>query len=494
MTIRRRVTRLSLAGCALLAVAVVQFYHLSNLGAALRSEGAQAISIHDGGLRLDLLAYDLLLHGEPRARQQLELQIDQLATQAHGFITSPVPHQRAIALELHRIQALLTALNNGPVRATGELPPRSRLLAEQLIIASHELFDQARLWQSTVILGQASLMRQTTISGLVWSASLLALLAVGAALLLRTIVYPVDRLRRAVGALAAGDLDQQVPVGRRDEIGMLSEDFNSMADALRTAEVARRRAAVLAAQGEALERINRELESFAALAAHELQAPLRTISSFSELALRRAGDRLDESSRGHLQRTIDAAQGMRSLIISLLSYARVGSADAAQESGICARSALDNALHHLLAVLEECGATVDIGDLPVVRCDSVQLAQVFANLIGNAVKYRDPSRPLRIRISAHAAADGWAAISVADNGPGIDPEQHEIIFGMFKRAHAGRVGGHGIGLALCRKIITQRGGELSVSSVAGQGATFTFTLPMLPEAAIPPPPPSATGH
>lgn len=480
MTIRRRILLLSSAGAAIMGIAVMQFYRLSMVNSSLATESRRTTQIHDAVQSIDLLSYEYLLFGEPRARRQLQLLCQRLHLDSHDFAASANIHQQEIANELQRTESILNALDVQRQSPVGVFVPssvRSRFLAEQLIVSSHEMFVQAGRWQAQVVVARENLLREATLSALIASSSMLLLLTAGALLLLRTIVRPVDRLRRAVAAVAAGDLSQRVPIDRNDEIGILGIGFNQMAQSLSIAANERERSIELEAHSASLERMNRDLEQFAALASHDLQAPLRTIVSFSELIQRRASSKLDERSLSHLQRIIDATARMRSLIESLLRFARVGNVDVDQDTDFNCRVALDQALENLSQVIIDSGATIDIDPLPETRFDGIHLIQVFQNLIGNAIKYRDRERALKIRVSSRPGPDGYHTILVIDNGPGIDPQHHLQIFGMFQRAHSSEVAGSGIGLALCSKIIQNRGGEIRVESNPGHGATFIFTVP-----------------
>lgn len=491
MTIRRRIMLLSSAGAAVMGIAVLQFYRLSVVNSFLTAEGLRTAYVNDAAQRIDLLSYEYLLYGEPRARRQLQLQCQRLHTESLGFAASSNIHQQEIAIELHRAESLLIALDvqlQAPVGAAVPNSVRSRYLSEQLIISSHEMVNQARRWQAQMVVARDKLLREATLSALIASSTMLLLLTTGAMLLLRTIVRPVERLRHAVAAVAAGDLSQRVPVDRNDEIGVLSNGFNQMTQALVIAAHQRERTLELESRTASLERINHDLEHFSAMASHDLQAPLRTIGSFSELIQRRAGSKLDERSLSHLQRIIEATGRMRSLIDSLLRFARVGNVDVDQDTDIGCRVALDQAVENLNQVLVECGAAIDINPLPDTHFDGIHLIQVFQNLIGNAIKYRTHERDLKIRIWSQPGPDGYHALLVRDNGPGIDPQHHVQIFGMFQRAHGSEVAGSGIGLALCNKIIQNRGGTIHVESIPGQGATFIFTVPVATGAPKPPRP------
>jgi PAS domain S-box-containing protein len=225
-----------------------------------------------------------------------------------------------------------------------------------------------------------------------------------------------------------------------------------------------------------LARSNAELEQFTYVASHDLQEPLRMVASYSQLLARRYRGRLDEDADEFINYAVTGAQRMQALIEDLLSYARVGSRSRPMEPVDC-RALVNTTLGDMGERLQNAGATVSVGSLPTVRGDPVQLAQLFQNLIGNALKYRDEPNP-RIEIAADRRQDEWV-FSIRDNGIGIAPQYFDQIFVMFKRLHPHeRYQGTGIGLAICRKIVERHGGRIWVESEAGKGATFLFTLPI----------------
>ena len=228
-------------------------------------------------------------------------------------------------------------------------------------------------------------------------------------------------------------------------------------------------------QTERLIRSNADLQQFAYVASHDLQEPLRMIASFSELLRVRYQGRLDPGADELIQQVVNAATRMSVLIGDLLSYSRVINADEVPMAPVAVRDVVNWALDNLQLAISETGAVIEIGDLPTVRGEKINLTQVFQNLIGNAIKYRGAS-PLQIRIDARPEGPNWV-FSVSDNGIGIAPAYHEGIFGLFKRLHVDAYPGTGIGLAVCKKIIERHGGRIWVESVVGQGSAFRFTLP-----------------
>ncbi len=226
-----------------------------------------------------------------------------------------------------------------------------------------------------------------------------------------------------------------------------------------------------------LERSNADLERFAYVASHDLQTPLRNVTSYAQLLSRRYASRLDADADTFIGFIVEGSLRMSHLIQDLLEYARVSNSPRPTGT-VSAAAAADEALANLAAEVAGAGAVVEVGTLPSVRATSSHLVSLFQNMIGNAVKYRADDRPVHVRVSARPDRPGWWVFAVADNGIGIDPEYFEQIFTVFQRLHPpGDRDGTGIGLALCQRIVAQSGGRLWVESEPGKGATFLFTLP-----------------
>jgi light-regulated signal transduction histidine kinase (bacteriophytochrome) len=226
---------------------------------------------------------------------------------------------------------------------------------------------------------------------------------------------------------------------------------------------------------EELKRSNAELEQFAYVASHDLQEPLRMVASYTQLLWRRYDARLDKDAREFMAFIIDGATRMKQLIEDLLAYSRVGTRGA-HFATVSAEAALRRALFNLRTGIEEAGAVVTHDVLPSLPADEVQLAQLFQNLIGNALKFRSASVP-RIHIAVAEGTDEFT-FEVRDNGIGIEPQYYERIFMVFQRLHnKGEYPGTGIGLAICKKVVERHGGRIWVESRPGVGSTFHFTLP-----------------
>jgi PAS domain S-box-containing protein len=225
---------------------------------------------------------------------------------------------------------------------------------------------------------------------------------------------------------------------------------------------------------DALERSNAELEQFAYVASHDLSEPLRMISSYLQLLRRRFHGRLDEDADEFISYAVDGAARMRSLIEDLLAYSRAGRA--AEPERVELDRVAGDVLVSLAAAIVEANGQIELGVLPTVAGDRVQLEQLLQNLVGNALKFRSDERA-HVWIVAEPAAAGLVQIAVADAGIGIAPAQREDVFGMFQRLHDRQTyAGTGIGLAICRKIVERHGGRIWVDERSGGGSVFRFTL------------------
>ncbi len=231
----------------------------------------------------------------------------------------------------------------------------------------------------------------------------------------------------------------------------------------------------LARKVEELARSNAELEQFAYVASHDLQEPLRMVASFTQLLAHRYKGKLDADADEFIGFAVDGATRMQQLIQDLLSYSRVTTKGQSFRL-IDAKAPCDNALENLQTSIKDSNAVVNVGPLPAVLADPRQLMQLFQNLIGNAVKYRNDRTP-EIHVAAKPNGDQWV-FSVQDNGIGIAPQHSERIFQMFQRLHTtNEYQGTGIGLAICRKIVERHGGKIWVEAQPGKGSTFVFTIP-----------------
>jgi len=224
-----------------------------------------------------------------------------------------------------------------------------------------------------------------------------------------------------------------------------------------------------------LERSNRDLEQFAYVASHDLQEPLRMVSSYTQLLARRYKDALDKDANEFIGYAVDGAKRMRELLEGLLALSRVGRRGKPFARTEC-RDVLASVLKNLEILIGENDATITCNELPTIMADEGQMAQLFQNLIANAIRYRGEAAP-EVRVSAERRNGNWE-FSVRDNGIGIAPEHYERIFEMFQRLHGlGEYPGTGMGLAVCKRIVERHGGNMWVESEPGKGSTFRFTIP-----------------
>ncbi len=224
-----------------------------------------------------------------------------------------------------------------------------------------------------------------------------------------------------------------------------------------------------------LERSNKELQSFAYVASHDLQQPLRVITGFAQLLQKRYGDSLGQDGKEFTDYIVQGTKRMQQLINDLLSYSRVATKARPFES-VDLSEVVKRALENLQLLVEESAAEVIYSSLPTVSADASQMVQLFQNLIENAIKYRGKEVP-RVVITAQKTGSEWL-ISVQDNGIGFDMTHAERVFQVFQRLHKEEeYEGTGIGLAICKKIVERHGGRIWAQSEVGKGSTFYFTLP-----------------
>jgi signal transduction histidine kinase len=322
----------------------------------------------------------------------------------------------------------------------------------------------------------------------IWMTSLLVAvlgIAIGGAISV-SLSKRIERLRKGTEIIGGGDLDHKVGTAARDEIGELSRAFDDMTERFKSTTISRDRLAEEVERREQVEeqlretmaelkRSNEELEQFAYVASHDLQQPLRLVTSYVELLAKRYRGELDTDADEFIGFALDSAQRMQGLIKDLLAYSRVETVGKAFADTSC-EEALDRALMNLRPVIEETSAQVTHDPLPSVVGDELQLVQLFQNLVGNAIKFRGEEVP-KVHVGAQRRNGGWL-FSVEDNGIGMNPKHAERIFLVFQRLHTrAEYKGTGIGLAICKKIVEHHGGRIWVESKHGQGSTFYFTLP-----------------
>lgn len=225
-----------------------------------------------------------------------------------------------------------------------------------------------------------------------------------------------------------------------------------------------------------MQRSNTELEQFAYVISHDLQEPLRMVSSYTQLLAKRYSNKLDADADEFIAYAVDGAKRMQTLLHDLLDYSRVGTRGKPFSLVNC-EHIVEQAMANLKIAIEECGASVSYDVLPTIMGDEGQLVRLFQNLIGNAIKFRREEAP-QVNISAQRR-NNTVTFSVKDNGIGIDPQHSQSIFEIFRRLHTSEeFQGTGMGLAICKKIVERHGGHISVQSQPGQGSTFYFSVDM----------------
>jgi signal transduction histidine kinase len=307
----------------------------------------------------------------------------------------------------------------------------------------------------------------------------LLLVVGGLAVVLRaTAIRPVNLLAAEARRVADGDFAHEVARRGPQEIRALAADVNTMRlRILRELSAVQAANEALAARAAELQRSNAELEQFAYVASHDLQEPLRKVTSFCQLLQRRYGGQLDEKADQYIEFAVDGAKRMQVLINDLLAFSRVGRSGT-ELGPVACDEAVAVATANLSAQVAAAGAVIESGPLPTVDAQLTLLSVVFQNLFSNALKFKG-EQPPRIAVTAERDGAFWS-FSVTDNGIGIEPQYADRVFLIFQRLHdRAAYPGTGIGLALCRKIIDYFGGRIWLDTSVGDGARFCFTVPAL---------------
>jgi len=255
---------------------------------------------------------------------------------------------------------------------------------------------------------------------------------------------------------------------------LLRARLHSALERKRFREAEKSRIAELEAFSQSLRRANENLNRFAHAASHDLQEPLRTITTTLQFLAARSGRDLAPEQRQLMDRAVDASLRMSHLITDLLSWSTATSEDRVPMP-TASEEALRDALSNLRQAIQESGARINHESLPTIRFDRWALAQVFQNLIGNAIKYRAAKTPI-VTVSAFLRDRQWV-FAVRDNGMGIEPQYFEMIFEPFRRLHGSSLPGTGLGLAICARVVERFGGRIWVESEPGSGSVFFFSVP-----------------
>jgi light-regulated signal transduction histidine kinase (bacteriophytochrome) len=293
----------------------------------------------------------------------------------------------------------------------------------------------------------------------------------------RTVTRPLHELTDSSRVVADGELSHSLLVDGPLEIAQLGRDVEAMRERLvRELEASQAARAQLSATATELERSNAELEQFAYVASHDLQEPLRKVTSFCQMLQDRYGGQLDERADQYIAFAVDGATRMQQLINDLLAFSRVGRVRRPHEL-VDLNALAGAALADLDEAVAATHAHVVIDDLPSLSVEAPLIRSVFANLLANAIKFHGEASP-EIRITARLRERDWL-FECTDNGIGIEPQYADRVFVIFQRLHArDRYEGTGIGLAMCRKIVEYHGGEIWLDTAYTGGARVLFTLPL----------------
>ncbi|MFI6661115.1 ATP-binding protein [Streptomyces sp. NPDC050523] len=338
---------------------------------------------------------------------------------------------------------------------------QSHLLRERAA-ATHDLrhAQTLRNWMFAVIAGVILLLASGVFEGL-----------------RRGVTTPLAQLGFDAREVAGGHFDRPIVGTGPADLRRLARDVESMrqrlVQELEFSEASRR---LLDEQAADLKRSNAELEQFAYVASHDLQEPLRKVSSFTQLLQRRYGDQLDERADQYIGFAVDGANRMQKLINDLLAFSRVGRVHNDHET-VDLEAVMRRAVDNLDVAVEESAAEITHDTLPTVVGDITQLTMLWQNLLSNAIKFRSPDQPPRVHVGA-VSSDGIWEFTVSDNGIGIDSEFREKVFVLFQRLHTkDSYPGTGIGLAMCKKIVEFHGGTITIDPDYSPGTRVVFTLP-----------------
>lgn len=481
MSLRRL---LVVAAGATLALALLLLVWAGVSWAAIRharQEVASASQLLQTAMELDLLGEEIddpnTNHGRVR-EQSAWLLAQARATVAQGDFPADV--HASLSLRLDRLERSFRHLDVGPDAA-------GYLRARTLVMNARGLVAQATQRQTVAFGVHRSVVQRT----LAICLAVAGLVAVGLVLLIvvlrRRVFVPIAGLQTAAQRVAGGDLACRVEPVARDEVGELAAAFNGMVLSLREAG-----ARLEGTMGD-LRRKTEEVEAFVYAVSHDLRGPLVNLQGFAgELSLGLARLRghllaLPEPERREAMTIIDqdvqeclrfveaSAAKSEHLIESLLRLSRTGR-DVLAAVPVDVAHVVEETLRSLQQMISEAGAAVQVGPLPACRGDATALGRIVANLVGNAVKYRDRSRPARIAIDGSVDGD-QVTYRVEDNGVGIPPEAMPRLFVPFQRFHPKLAAGDGLGLPIVKRLVERMGGRLGVAPVAGGGTRFTWTLP-----------------
>ncbi len=440
----------------------------SALTASYRIELLNAAALQTGLLNVETGLRGYALSAQPGFLDPYKLGLEQIKTALENL------SENALFLsELNDVKASVdnylawvkSQLQLGDLNAQifkSVVAPAGKVRFDRLRVQLTDLYDKSQ---------KAFLNGRKEVTGLIgwvqilpWT--LFALIAIAGLLVRRGlqvfVLHPLKLIEQTTEAQLIGDEDLRTKITSPDEIGRLALSLNSSYDAVRT-------------RTEALRRSNADLEQFAYVATHDLQEPLRMISSYTQLLEKRYKGQLDSRADQYIHYAVDGANRMQRLIQDLLAFSRLNR-QAPKMQAVDSGAVLQSALRSLEMATE--GATVNvIGTMPLVMADEGQLEQVFTNLIGNALKFRRPNTAHRVEITSEPESNEEWRFAISDNGIGIEQAYFDRIFTIFQRLNTREVfAGSGIGLSIVKRIIEYHGGRIWLSSQPDQGTTFYFTL------------------
>jgi signal transduction histidine kinase len=480
---------------AAIMLGIVSLYWLSDVRSVLLNgvvpaqQAAQALSVALLDQETGVRGYDLSARPEFLDPYRSGMVAEQEAVATLRRLAAS-PELATIAADVDAVERAAASWRAGYAEGAVAASGRSPGTASADPLVGRALFDEVRASVATLSadlsaeqaaararMNEAAAFVVTV--GIVIAAVLAALLVAVGVGLRRGVLRPVADLAGQVREVVNGDVQREVHASGPREIVGLGEDVESMrTHILNELEVLQRVNQRLDEQARDLERSNRDLEQFAYVASHDLQEPLRKVSSFCQLLQRRYGGQLDERADQYIDFAVDGARRMQRLINDLLAFSRVGRTTESFEP-----VDLDAVAAAVVAQLE--GATTDadgaivVGELPTVQGDPALLRQLLLNLVGNGLKFHREDVAPEVRVCARATdGNGWE-ITVTDNGIGIEPEYADKVFVIFQRLHGReRYEGTGIGLALAKKIVEFHGGRIWIDTQRPEpGTTVRFTLP-----------------
>lgn len=309
---------------------------------------------------------------------------------------------------------------------------------------------------------------------------LLFMVVITAVLIARSVSSPIKELTKISSVISGGNLSARAKIRAEDEIGELAQSFNQMTDSLVEANSnIEQKRGELENQKKLLEKANKELDSFAYTASHDLRAPLRGIMSFASFLEEDYKIKLDEKGLDYLKEIREGAGRMNRLIEDLLTLSRISRLQNPYED-VDMNELIGSILKRIEFDIRQNKVELEIQkNIPIVRCDRIKIGEVFLNLINNAIKFSSKNNKANPRVEVgYSDKAEFHEFYVKDNGIGIEPRHHEQIFGIFKRLHkSSEYEGTGAGLSIVKRVIDDHGGKIWIDSNLGKGAVFYFTIP-----------------